>query len=291
MQIHHTKMRQAMQIGCYLSESNGRVRIFWPQRSVELFATTPDEALQEMQAVQNILHTYPDYRVVTSENCRIVVQNTAEQTEMNSYPEFPSVLWAALEAGEDEWTPINGTLPEAKPDDTHINGVAKSGAIAYSEGTPVSDCPYLEDSEEWSRWNEEWDEAADQAIEAETHQMNGVGSVVTNRYRAHYTELGHPTHCGDDLAILLNNICQNKAGTNLELFEAICAANDVDLARYNRTKKGWQGRLRMTGRNLLAKKIIKQGGVVKMPPGLGEDKKLSEEWLINAEHKFKPRTE
>lgn len=287
MQIHHTKMRQAMQMGCYLSESNGRIRIFWPQRSVELFAVTPDEALQEMQAVQNILHTYPDYRVITNSGCAVIVADQTKHVQMADMPQFASSAWAILEAGEDEWVPENGDHTETKSDPTHINGISINGGVAYKEGVPASDCPYLEDSDDFARWNDEWDTAADAAEVADL--PNTVGSVVTNRYRAHYTELGHPTHCGDDLAVLLNNICQNKAGTNLEIFEAICTANDVNLGRYNRTKKGWQGRLRMTGRNLLAKKIIAQGGVLKMPLGMGDEKRLSQEWLINAEQKFKPK--
>jgi hypothetical protein len=186
----------------------------------------------------------------------------------------------------------NGTPPEIplRPDANHIEGVAKDGAVAYNEGVPASDCPYPEDSDDFDRWNEEWDAAADQAeVEPEPE---GIGSVVTNRYRAKYSELGHPTHCGDELAILLNNICQNKAGTNFELFEAICSANNVSLAKYNRTGKGWQGRLRMTGRNLLAKRVREQGGKVLLPDGFGQEyHQLSEDWLSDAEQKYKPKVD
>lgn len=151
------------------------------------------------------------------------------------------------------------------------NGVALNGAIAYAEGTPAGDCPYNseaaeddEDNEEYDnflRWNEEWDNAAD-AADAEKPQG---GSVVAEKYRAKYAELGHPTHCGDWLAELLNNLCLTKKDTDLGRFEAICAANGVDTSKYKRDGVGWQGRIRMTGRNLLAKKVYLAGGVLFTP--------------------------
>jgi len=169
-----------------------------------------------------------------------------------------------------------------------INGIPTSGAIAYKEGVMAGDCPFLEGSPEADIWYTEWDEAADKAT-ADGEKPKGPGSVVTNRYRAHYSDLGHPTHCGDELAILLNNICSNKAGTNLQIFEAICVANGVNLSKYDRKAKGWQGRLRMTGRNLLAKKVRENNGVLKMPDG--DEYRLSQDWVIEAGLKFKPKVE
>lgn len=174
-----------------------------------------------------------------------------------------------------------------------INGVPTNGGIAYREGVMAGDCPYMEEDPDFNRWNNEWDEAADIHEEEmlKASRPKGPGSIITNRYRANYSENGHPTHCGDELAILLNDICSNKAGTNLELFEAICELNGVSLAKYNRTTKGWQGRLRMTGRNLLAKKLKDNGGRLILPEFMGEDKYLSKDWMIQAEQKFKPKTE
>jgi hypothetical protein len=171
-----------------------------------------------------------------------------------------------------------------------IGTIPVDGGIAYKEGVVAGDCPYLEDDEEveFTRWNREWDEAADE------HEAAGppkVGSVVTNRYRALYSEAGHPTHCGDRLAELLNSLCNNKAGTNLELFERICKANGVDLSKYNRTGKGWQGRLRMTGRNLLAKRVVENNGLLIMPEGMGDDVQLGFDWLETTRNKYKPKQE
>jgi len=162
-------------------------------------------------------------------------------------------------------------------------GVALNGAIAYSEGTPAGDCPYsseTDDDEEYAsfeRWNEEWDNAADEAAEADEGKG---GSVVAQKYRAKYAELGHPTHCGDWLANLLNNLCLTKKDTDLDRFEAICAANGVDTSKYKRDGVGWQGRIRMTGRNLLAKKVYLAGGVIKTPiEGAEPEYRAPADWM------------
>jgi hypothetical protein len=290
MHVHHTKIKQAIQIGCYVSMiERNRVRIFWPQRSVELFAPTVNEALVEMQAVQSILNEYPDYKVLTQDT-QIMVENE-QGKQMVGTPCLPTDAWAVFEANEEQWAaPHNGRPEEKMEDEAHINGIPKNGTLAYKEGVPALDCPFMEGSPEFAAWNDEWDAAAEEEVLSEISPK--VGSVVTNRYRATYSESGHPTHCGDELALLLNSICQNKAGTNLELFEAICAANGVNLAKYNRTSKGWQGRLRMTGRNLLAKRVRENNGVLAMPENMYPPSyTLTVDWVAQAEQKFKPKSE
>ena len=86
-----------------------------------------------------------------------------------------------------------------------IGKISINGGVAYKEGTLAGECPYLEDDPDFQRWNDEWDAAADE------HESEGppkVGSVVTNRYRALYSESGHPTHCGDDL------VCSDRSFTS-----------------------------------------------------------------------------
>ena len=291
MQIQHSKLKQAIEIGCYISMvGDRRVRIFWPQRSVELFGPSVNDVFDEMKAVQSIVALDPEYKIITNGELRVVITDDAG-LQMVGTPALPTEILGWIEANEDEWDKAPNGRPEGyHEDELHIRGVPKSGALAYKEGVPAGDCPYLEGSPEFSTWNDEWDQAAEDEMAAE-QKPEGVGSVVTNRYRAAYSEQGHPTHCGDELAILLNNICSNKAGTNLELFEAICAANGISLTRYNRTTKGWQGRLRMTGRNLLAKKVRENGGVLKMPENIWPNEhRLGQDWLIQAGLKFKPKT-
>jgi hypothetical protein len=287
MNIHHTKIKQAMAIGCHLSaESSHKYRIFWPKQAVELFAHSVDEALDEMRAAQSILHFSPDYKLVTNHiNLDVVLMNRITGKVMRECPASPSEIWFLIESEEGHWImPMAAPPPDEMPSD-RINGISTSGTTAHKEGVPAGDCPYPEESDDFARWNDEWDEAAEKALNPPPK-----GSVVTNRYRAQYSEFGHPTHCGDELAIVLNNICLNKAGCNLELFEAICAANEVNLAKYDRTAKGWQGRLRMTGRNLLAKRVKENAGMLFMPNGMSpEYYQLSLDWRLQAETKYKPK--
>lgn len=93
-----------------------------------------------------------------------------------------------------------------------------------------------------------------------------AGSVVPMRYKARYTSAGHPTHCGDWLAETLNRYCRviedGKEVTDLDALEAIAAANDVAPTRYGKlgvATNGWQGRYRMTIRNMLVPRIAARG--------------------------------
>jgi len=174
------------------------------------------------------------------------------------------------------------------PREDRIGEVPTDGGEAYKEGHFAGECPYFEEDPDFARWNREWDDAADEH-EEESNKPPKIGSVVTNRYRAKYSESGHPTHCGDELALTLNSLCANKAGTNLEIFEAICQLNGIDLSKYNRTTKGWQGRLRMTGRNLLAKRVAENNGKLVLPEWVGDTKQMSHDWVIDTKMKYKPK--
>jgi len=183
--------------------------------------------------------------------------------------------------------------------------VPDDGGAAYKAGFGATDCPFGEGTIDFIKWNDEWDAAADEATEGdeeapepaeeEPEEEPTEKSVVKAEYRARYAEMGHPTTCGDELANLLNNLCLTKAGIDLPRFEHIMEANGVDLSKYNRTTNGWQGRLRMTGRNVLAGKVFANGGVVKTVVERGEgdmafrlplegaeaEYKLSSDWMAS----------
>jgi len=191
--------------------------------------------------------------------------------------------WLSDRPNYDEKIEDQKPVPGIKPIERSENGVALDGAIAYKEGTPAGDNPFsteTDSDEEYERaaaWDEAWDAAADEAGEEEGSKG---GSVVGEKYRAKYAEAGHPTHCGDWLAELLNNLCLTKKDTDLGRFEAICAANGVDTSKYKRDGVGWQGRIRMTGRNLLAKKVYLADGVVLTPiEGAEPQYKAPAEWM------------
>jgi hypothetical protein len=185
--------------------------------------------------------------------------------------------------------------------------VPDKGDAAYAAGFSAAECPFEEGTEQFDVWNEEWDNAAEAFTEnaastaaimevdedrsAEGNEAGGEEpdeavdkSVVKAEYRIRYAEAGHPAHCGDELAVLINHLCLPEKGEfDVARFEVICKANEVDLSKYNRTTKGWQGRLRMTGRNILAGRVFANGGVVKTG-GLEmaePEYKLSAEWMAS----------
>jgi hypothetical protein len=167
----------------------------------------------------------------------------------------------------DEGGVPDGPAPD-QPVERSAAGVPLNGAIAYAEGISAADCPYsseTEDEEEYNnfvQWNDEWDAAADEAEAEKAEDEGHGGSVVNSKYRGKYAEMGHPTHCGDWMAVLLNNFCIGDKNTDLVMFERICKLNGVDTSKYKRDGVGWQGRIRMTGRNLLAKKVFLAGKIV-----------------------------
>lgn len=125
------------------------------------------------------------------------------------------------------------------------------------------------------------------------------GSVVPDRFKKRYAEQGHAGHCGDWLAVTLNGLVQvldgKKTVTDLDRLEAIATANAVDAARVDKlgtATPGWQGRYRMTVRNMLTKKVADKGFLF-VPDGCGVkgDQELTapKEWCVANATKTKPK--
>lgn len=71
----------------------------------------------------------------------------------------------------------------------------------------------------------------------------------------------------DWLAIeLARRTLDEKAVLSVPAFTAILDANGVKHAHWNRTTKGWQGRLRMTGR-LALQRVVAEAGELALPDG------------------------
>src|SRR5690606_24126502 len=90
----------------------------------------------------------------------------------------------------------------------------------------------------------------------------------------------------------LNNLILGKTHTDLVNFELLCAENGVDTSKYKREGNGWQGRIRMTGRNLLARKIYVTGFLA--IPGVLADRvdgaeylRVPREWIETRPYKGK----
>lgn len=65
---------------------------------------------------------------------------------------------------------------------------------------------------------------------------------------------------------LAKRTLDDKAKLVVPAFEAILDANGVAHAHWNRTTKGWQGRLRMTGR-LALQRVVAEDGELVLPDG------------------------
>lgn len=133
------------------------------------------------------------------------------------------------------------------------------------------------DGDEGEEGSEEEDSGEDQEVAEGEEKVSS--SVVKEKYRLKYAEEGHPSHCGDWLATILKNLTHTKEGADIGRFQAICAMNDVDMAKYRTSGNGWQGRFRMTGRNLLAKKLMDREFL--FAPGMNgeqEEYPVPQEW-------------
>jgi hypothetical protein len=112
-----------------------------------------------------------------------------------------------------------------------------------------------------------------------------AGSVVKGAYKLRYAERAltakpvtgvskkaRARSCGDWLAVTLQKLTlAEKDQIDVGAFEAILDANGVKHDHWNRTTKGWQGRLRMTGR-LSLQRIVAEGGELEVPADLAEAK-------------------
>lgn len=298
MTIHHSQQKKAEKAGYTLTEGDEGVVAFWPRRGLAIHGASSADAMAQMQAAQVIM-TGDAYRIaVDADQPRLVSVYDAEM-RLKGSPMPPVAAHRLIfldrtaewsdEGGENDRVELFPDLEQPTVTAERINGIAIDGAVAYKEGTPSGDCPYSSETEigndseapgseydNFLRWNEEWDAAADEATDEED---KGGGSVVSSKYRAKYAEAGHPTHCGDWLAETLNEIVLNKEGVNLELFEAICGLNGVDTSKYKRSGVGWQGRIRMTGRNLISKRVFLNEGKLILPEALGLFKQAPPEWM------------
>lgn len=106
--------------------------------------------------------------------------------------------------------------------------------------------------------------SADEGAEAEDGEEPEVRSVVPDRYKKEYAARGHPAHCGDWLANVLNARVLGENGLNVDLMLAVADANGLDARKWLSGTRGWQGRFRMTSRNALAK-IVAVAGVLHVP--------------------------
>jgi hypothetical protein len=173
----------------------------------------------------------------------------------------------------------------------HVDGayVVTTARPDFKISSQHLDYAYEQAKKEWlaaraDMEDEELEEldAEEEAAEAE-EDADRQKSVVKPVYRARYKEGGHPTNCGDELAFFLKDYCRSTESDGLAIFEAVCSLNGVDLSKYGRVNHGWQGRLRMTGRNILSRVVFEAEG--KLILQNDEVHQMSGEWMANQRFK------
>jgi hypothetical protein len=109
---------------------------------------------------------------------------------------------------------------------------------------------------------------ADLPIDDEVAEDNAKkNSVVKTAYKKRYAERAAAAgggkvaqrSCWDWLAQELASECLDGSKISIARFLAVLDANGVDHSRWQNRSKGWEGRLRMTGRLALQKVVAVQG--------------------------------
>lgn len=313
--IHHTQVKKAQQMGVELTtdpDFPDLVAAYWPSRSLKVFGIDAKNAMQQMQAAIRMIEKHegdgdvikftpdaePTKKRLSVNGVRYVLANTPM-----AWAQIDLDKWAKEQPEQGPVAPVEGAplfnsianMPVREPNGTDpnsfiediaptIDGVPTNGRVAHQKGFAIVDCPFANmDFANFQKWEEEWEASADEAVQNETEEeKEPSGSVVKSKFRVKYAELGHPTHCGDELAVKLNNLVGGSK-TNIEYFQMILATNGVDMTKYKTEGPGWQGRYRMTGRIKLAKTLHGNGGVLKLPND--ETLQMSQEWL--ASQRFK----
>lgn len=229
--------------------------------------------------------------------------NTRVERESDDASNLGDDQTAFNEMARDVWNDCQSIVDYNADDADEANGTIKirfedGDFVGYHDGEELARDPVLEDllvslaeAAESATGNE--------PLEDDEPDDEDRGSVVPPKYKAIYAEAGHPTHCGDWLAETLNRFCRvndehGKETTDLDRLETIANANDVAPQRYGKlgvATNGWQGRFRMTIRNMLAPRVASKGFLF-VPDGAGVDADQEftapDEWRAKHMPKQKP---
>jgi len=125
-------------------------------------------------------------------------------------------------------------------------------------------------------------------VEADNAKKNSVvKTLYKRRYAARAVEAGNKRKAAqrsawDWLAQTIAGECLGaKDRLDVERFLALLDANGVDHSRWTNRSKGWEGRLRMTGR-LALQRVVAEAGVLKTPDG--EELEAPAEWVAKHAH-------
>ena len=312
MSIHHAIQQKAEKKGLIITENRaqfpdfgqhvvwpaGTVAVHWPQPNLWAFGVGAKPAMAEMEAIQQIKQSMHEDNVLINDPRDpfhvFLFLDARRDMVLIRGGATPADTLAALDDDATGWkttTPAMTGDPEADGRAAFVQGfTAADNPYRDEDGAPIGEGSGDEDRPDQTEAADAWDAAFDAAADEEAEDTGEpTGSVVANRYRQRYKEEGHPNHCGDWLAGVFNNIVGDTKHLNVEALDELAELNGVNNKKYNRESPGWQGRLRMTTRNLIAPVAFRNKGI-NVPAHISKDGKLPapSDWL--AAQRFK-RTE
>jgi hypothetical protein len=151
-------------------------------------------------------------------------------------------------------TDLVGSAPESDGEAISKPARAPRPVKPRAEKKPLRDASELDD------------EALDEEEDSEDERPSS--DIINPKYRELYASRGNPMHCGDWLALTLENQFTNGNGKfDRNLFIDFLEMNGVNTAKpwAVSTTHGWQGRLRMTARLALEFQLAKTGVLIMTP--------------------------
>ena len=114
----------------------------------------------------------------------------------------------------------------------------------------------------------EHDAAMPRSVVASTYKRKYAERALTARKPKGITKKIAARGSCDWLHLTLAKLTLDEKGKlKVDEFEAILDANGVEHSHWNRTSRGWQGRLRMTGRLALQRVVAEAQGELELPDG------------------------
>lgn len=111
------------------------------------------------------------------------------------------------------------------------------------------------------------DAALPRSVVSPSYKLKYAERALTARKPKAVSRKAAARSCGDWLAMEIAKVCLvERDRLSVSTFEALLDANGVEHAHWNRTSKGWQGRLRMTGR-LALQRVVAESGELELPSG------------------------
>jgi hypothetical protein len=130
------------------------------------------------------------------------------------------------------------------------------------------------------------DAARARSVVKPTYKLAYAERAIASRLPKGVSRKAAARSCGDWLALTIAKLCiVGKNTLDVERFEALLDANGVAHSHWNRTTKGWQGRLRMTGR-LALQRVVAEADDELLVPGENGDTIVAapKSWVAKYSH-------